>query len=96
MRFRGKHLGDGGLEGRAKVGAVLPGDAGLFGDQFVAGAQDSGFQARKRQVAARAVEQRARQRETRGIAGCGRLLYRRAAGLRQAEQLGDLVERLAR
>ncbi len=54
------------------------------------------FRPEKRQVAARPVQQRPRQGEAGGIALRGLGLDRGAAGLGQAEQLRDLVERLAR
>ena len=67
----------------------------LFRDQLIAQAQGSGLEPRKGHVASGPVQQRARQVKAALAPMRGLGLDRGAAGLRQGQQLGDLVEGFA-
>jgi hypothetical protein len=86
-------VGDGGLEARGDVGGLGGRQrAGrLGGDQQ----RDRGFQAGEREIAARPVQQRARQPVGVGRAGARAGLQRRAAWIGQAEQFRGFIKRLA-
>ena len=84
------------LEAGAEVGAVGAGQPALRRDQPVARPAHRGLEPGERQVAAFAVEKRARKAEAAGVARARLGFDGRTARLRQPEELRDLVEGLAR
>ncbi len=80
---------DRGLHGGGEVGLLL------LRLKPLGQARGGGLQPREREVEAFAAQQGPRQGEPRAVAAFGQLFQRRAAGIGQAQGLGDLVEGLA-
>ncbi len=79
------------LKRGAEIGDVLIGQ----GCRGLGGEAERRLQAGEREVGARPVDQRARQRDAGGTRRTGGCFHRRAAGIGEAEELGGLVECLA-
>ena len=91
-RLAHQHVDDGGLKARAEIVQLL------VARQLAAGEQrrHRGLEPREAEVEIVAPGQRARQRHRPRVAGRRQLVDRDAARIAEAEQLADLVERLAR
>ena len=90
VRALGELTRDGGLDGGGEVPAV-----GVVGHSL-SQTRGGGLQAREGEVETLSAQQGAGQGKGAGVAAFRQLLEGRAAGIGQAERLGDLVEGLAR
>jgi hypothetical protein len=92
QRLGHQHVDDRRLRAGGQVGAL---QLARLVFQLARLRHHRGLQAGKGKVQVAAVQQRARQREGRGVAKLGQPRQRRPAGVAQAQQLGRLVEGFA-